>query len=269
MKKVGVVIAVALALSGCGKPKIDASNDETMKASIQKVRQSLPEDKRVAYDNALELIVFGGINFRHLMQPGADASSVKDGIKNQLSGKTGEDVISYADNIRKVQAEKDEIQARQEIAELENKKIAAELSANKLKAFKVLRSRFYFEKREFGRDQPIISLSVENSTDKAISRAYFKGVLTSSGRSVPWYTDTFSYQISGGLEPGEKASWNLAPNPYSDWGSVDAPADAIFTVTVMRIDDAEGKPIFGDSEFTEQDAHRLDRLKNKYPDINK
>lgn len=81
---------------------------------------------------------------------------------------------------------------------------------------------------------------------------------------MPWYSDTFNYQISGGLEPGEKADWNLAPNSYSDWGKVEAPADAVFTVTVIRIDDAQGKPIFGDTEFTERDANRLAELKRRY-----
>jgi len=108
-------------------------------------------------------------------------------------------------------------------------------------------------------------LSVENGTNKAIARAYFKGVIASPGREVPWFTDTFNYQISGGLEPGEKAEWNLAPNMFSDWGKVNAPSDAVFTVTVIRVDDAQGNPVFGDAEFSERDAKRLAELQAKYP----
>ncbi len=51
---------------------------------------------------------------------------------------------------------------------------------------------------------------------------------------------------------------------FSDWGKVDAPADAIFTVSVVRIDDAKGNPIFGDAEFTKKDAARLAELKIQY-----
>ncbi|WP_241644984.1 hypothetical protein [Rosenbergiella metrosideri] len=108
-------------------------------------------------------------------------------------------------------------------------------------------------------------MSVENGTNKAIARAYFKGVIASPGREVPWLTDTFNYQISGGLEPGEKAEWNLAPNIFSDWGKVNAPSDAVFTVTVIRVDDAQGNPVFGDAEFSERDAKRLAEFQAEYP----
>ncbi|WP_207678890.1 DUF6694 family lipoprotein [Desulfonema magnum] len=40
----------ALLLIGCSEAKIDTSTDESMKASIEKVRKSLPEDKRGTFD---------------------------------------------------------------------------------------------------------------------------------------------------------------------------------------------------------------------------
>ena len=146
-----------------------------------------------------------------------------------------------------------------------NKNRKTHASLKQLEALGITRSRFYFQKKQYGRDQPIIALSVKNGTTNAISRAYFRGVISSPGREVPWFTDIFNYQISGGLEPGEKADWNLAPNPFSDWGKVEAPADAVFTVTVIRIDDAQGNPVFGNSDFTERDANRLAELKSRYP----
>jgi len=270
MKKIAIVLTLAFLLSGCDKPKIDTSSDESMKSSIQKVRESLPENKRATYDDALKVVAFSHLSLGDIMKAGMnkDTSTIDERMKLDLSGKTGEEVISYADTVRKERAEKEKTKARQEIGELEAKQKAAEASLKQLEAFKVIRSRFYFEKQKYGRDQPIIALSVENSTTKAVSRVSFKGVISSPGREVPWYTDSFSYNISGGLEPGEKAEWNLAPNPYSDWGKIEAPTDAVFTVTVIRIDDAEGNPIFGDGNFTEQDASRLAKLKAKYPESN-
>ena len=96
--------------------------------------------------------------------------------------------------------------------------------------------------KEYMGNQPIIELTVENRTGQAISRAYFEGTLASPNRSVPWHKDTFNYSISGGLEPGEKAAWSLAPNMFSGWGKIEAPADAVFTVTVERLDGADGEP---------------------------
>ena len=66
------------------------------------------------------------------------------------------------------------------------------------------------------------------------------------------------------LEPGEKANWELAPNKYSDWGELKVPADAIFTVTVIGLEDADGKSTYGDAEFSERDADRLNQLRDKY-----
>jgi hypothetical protein len=105
---------------------------------------------------------------------------------------------------------------------------------------------------------------VRNGTDKAVARAYFEGTIASPDRSVPWHKDTFNYSISGGLEPGEQATWNLAPNMFSDWGKIDAPSDAVFTVTVERLDGADGEPIYSTTEFGEYERERLEQLKKEY-----
>ena len=113
-------------------------------------------------------------------------------------------------------------------------------------------------------EQSIIELTVKNGTSHAVSRAYFKGTIASPNRSVPWLQDTFNYLISGGLEPGEEASWSLAPNMFSDWGKVEAPSDAIFTTTVERLDGADGEALYSTIEFGEIEEERLSELKEKY-----
>jgi hypothetical protein len=147
---------------------------------------------------------------------------------------------------------------------LETKRAKSESAREQLKKFKVVRSRFYKREQEFMGKQPIIELTVKNGTDQAVSRAYFEGTLASPDRSVPWHKDTFNYDISGGLEPGEEATWKLAPNMFSDWGKVDAPPDAVFTVTVERIDGADGEAVYSTREFDESDRKRLAELKKKY-----
>ncbi|MFP1724911.1 DUF6694 family lipoprotein [Lonsdalea quercina] len=269
MKKIGIAFVIALVLSGCDKPKIDTSNEATVKESIKEVRESLPEDKRAAYDNALKVIAFSNVSMKDLMhaEMANNMSTVKDKMMSNLSGKTGEEILVYADQIRKEKAEKEKKQAIQEIQELEEKQKKAELSLDKKKEFVISRSRFYFKKTEYGKDQPVIELTIENNTGKAVSRAEFKGVISSPDRQVPWFTDTFRSTIPGGLEPGEKADLTLPQNPYLKWGNVDAPSDAVFTVTIVSIDDAQGKPIFSDEEFSDKDADRLSSLKAKYSDI--
>ncbi|MBN2106150.1 MAG: SPOR domain-containing protein, partial [Deltaproteobacteria bacterium] len=98
----------------------------------------------------------------------------------------------------------------------------------------------------------------------AVSRAYFEATLASPGRRDPWYRDRFNHIISGGLKPGEEATWYLEPNMFSGWAKVDAPADAALSITVEEIDGADGKSIYVTREFFERDRERLDELKKKY-----
>ena len=64
--------------------------------------------------------------------------------------------------------------------------------------------------------------------------------------------------------PGEEATWSLAPNMFSGWGKVEPPADAIFTVTVEQLDGADDKPIYSTRDFDAHDSKRLSDLKVKY-----
>ena len=50
IKKILGLALIVVLIAGCSDPKIDASSDESMKASVQKVRESLPESKRGDFD---------------------------------------------------------------------------------------------------------------------------------------------------------------------------------------------------------------------------
>ncbi len=63
----------------------------------------------------------------------------------------------------------------------------------------------------------------------------------------------FNYEIPGGLEPGENASWRLTPNMFGEWSKVPADRlDTIFVVRAIQLDGADRKPLgperLGDSE---------------------
>lgn len=266
VKKILAVSALALLLTGCDKPTVDTTSDESMKASIAKVRESLPEDKRPEFDNAIKVVAFSKVDLADIMKNGlaGNKEDIDKKMREPFTGKTGEEIISYAKQVTAEREARQKEQAIQEIKELEAKKLNADKDREALKKFEVSKSRFSMEKQDYGVDQPVIRLVVKNNTDKAISRVSFHGVIASEGREVPWFEDDFSYAIPGGLEPGEKAEWALAPNKFSDWGKVDAPSDAIFTVTVQRLDGADKKPIFDASSFTEKDKARLDDLKQRF-----
>ena len=243
--RIFILTFVAIFFVGCSDPKVDASSDETMKTSIAKVRKSLPVDKKVQFDEAVQLMAFSKIDLKSILAEGATGvGNLKSKMKESVNGKTGEQIIAEATQIKLERERQQKEQALQEIKELEEKRQLSVVAREQLKSFKVLRSRFYKQKQEYVGEQPIIELTVQNGTSSAVSRAYFSGTIASPNRSVPWHQDTFNYSISGGLEPGEEAFWSLAPNMFSDWGKVKAPSDSIFTVTVERIDEVDGKALY-------------------------
>lgn len=266
MKKIIGVALLSFLLIGCDKPKIDASTEEAMQSSIAKVRESLPEDQRGEFDKAIQTVVLSNLNMSDLMHASSEngKEEISKKMREPLSGKTGAEVISYAQSVVAERELKQKEQALQEIKELESQKAEAAKAKEELKKFQVLASRFTMEPQQYGQPQPVIRLVVKNNTDKAISRAFFHGVIASEGRSVPWFEGDFNYEISGGLEPNEEATWALAPNQFSEWGKIDAPADAVFTVTVTKINGADKKPLFDTSGFSDQDNSRLEDLKKKY-----
>lgn len=262
-------LLLALVLSGCDNvspaPTIDATSDESLKQTTQEVRESLPESERGEFDEALKIVAFSQVDMKDLMAQGATgADIVQNKLKDSLQGKTASQVVAEADRITMERDLKQKQQGLEEIKELEQKRKDAEAAGEELAKFEVLRSRFRMEERQYTGKQPVVELTVKNGTSYAVSRAHFEGTIASPGRSVPWLKESFNYSISGGLEPGEEQSWSLAPNSYSAWGRVEAPADAIFTAVVVRLDGPDGKAILSTKGFTDRDQKRLSELKDKY-----
>lgn len=259
------LLIIVVLLMGCSKQTVDATTDESMKSSIEKVREGLPTSKRAEFDEAIQLLAFSQISLKSLFAEGATgAGNIKGKMKDAVHGKTGNQIIAEANQIKIEREQKQKEQAIQEIKELEEKKQNTSKAREQLKKFEVLRSRFYKKKKQYLGEQTIIEITVKNGTPYPVSRAYFNGILASPNRSVPWHEDSFNYSISGGLEPGEEASWSLAPNMFSGWGIAETHKDAVFTVTVERLDGADGEAIISANEFGEREEKRLAKLNEKY-----
>lgn len=262
-------IALALLaglIAGCGEPKVDGSSEEAFKGSIAKVAESLPSDQREKFKSDVMFLALQSMDFGKVLQGQKRAEDIPGDMHAALNGMTAKEISAKADLLRAERAERERKQALAEIDELTAKQAQAESAKGSLKKFEVQKSRFYKESQKYSfRAKPIIEMTVSNGTDKAVARAYFKGTIATPGRSVPWLIKEFNYEISGGLEPGEVQSWSLAPNEFSEWGNVEPPQDAIFTVEVEQLDGADGKPLFGGAKFTEHDEARLAKLRAQYP----
>lgn len=273
MKKLIAMVILATLVSGCGDKKVDSSTDEKFKSSIESVKSSLTDEKKKEFEEAVQVMAFSEIG--NIFEAAANPDGMQRKIKDKLHGKTADEIISEGNRIIAERKKKEREQAISEIAEtktkiaeLEQKRSDTEKAKEDLKKFNVVRSRFYFQKGSF-REEAVIELTVKNETKHPVSRAYFQGVLSSPGRSVPWVQDSFNYKISGGLEPGEQVTWKLSPNMFGEWSK--APKDRndmVLTVTVSRIDGADEKPIY-DSEFSEWDKNRLEELNKRLSELQK
>lgn len=132
-----------------------------------------------------------------------------------------------------------------EIAKAEEKLAAttedlklASAAAVELAKLEVTSAKFSKLTPQYGPERPLLEISVKNGTGKTVSQVTFLGRLVSAGRSVPWLEAELSYSVPGGLEPSESASWSLGPNPFSEWGSVEVPADVELKLEVVRLYDA-------------------------------
>jgi hypothetical protein len=259
---------IALTLTACSK-KIDASTDEAMKSSVEEIKNSLSDEKKEKFTSALQLVMLSDINLGDLMNGKTSVDEGLSGIKAKIDGKSADEIIRLAEEIRAEQERKKKEQAKIEIQELLQKKEKAKKDRIALQKFEVKRSRFY--KRKSGTyyvtEEPIIELTVLNGTNHPVSRAYFTGTLTSPDRSIPWIKDDFNYSISGGLEPGEEVTWYLAPNAFSDWGDVDAPKNAILTVETNQIDGPNEEILYSVNTFGEKEQERLKELLKSYPEF--
>lgn len=267
MKKIYLICTVFLALQyGCSDPRIDATSMEAMEESAKKIEAQLPEDEKERFRESLASLTAErviGKAFAMSLQ-GADDSeiekSVMESVKD-LNGLTAQEIIDKADRTLAERRKREFQQIEREIAELLERKRLASEAEEMLAGFEVQNSSFYFRESSFT-TQPIIELWVKNNTGHAVSRVYFEGTLATPGRSVPWLEDDFNYSISGGLEPGEDATWKLAPNQFGEWGR--APKDRkdmVLTVKVTRIDGADGEALY-DAMFSNDEIDRLSELQS-------
>lgn len=262
--RLAFVIGCSTLFACTAEPRLDGSSEAALEESVEEVRASLPQEHRDEFDEAMTLLALSGLDMARILSGEVDEDEMYADVTQKLHGKTGDEVIAEARRIRAQRQQREKEQALAEIRELQQKQQQAERAAQSLERFEVVRSRFYKREGRFGMGEPIIELTVRNGTAHAVSRADFDGVLASPGRSVPWVSESFNYSISGGLEPGEEATWRLAPNLFSKWGTVDASDDAVLTVTVRRIDGPDGEPLYDTRAFGEREQRRLQALTDEY-----
>lgn len=155
---------------------------------------------------------------------------------------------------------------RQSLDSLRTRKIQFGIKLKELAQFKILESKFGKSNDLATLGKPYVDVTVENAMTVPIRKVYFRGVYATPGRTIPWLDATFTKEVSGGLEVGEKATWRLEPDEPVDPADLELHDDAVFEFSVISLDGPEGTQIVSDATFTKKDEKDLQDLEEKYGD---
>src|SRR5690606_30660568 len=277
-----IAAAMICALAACsGPPTIDASSPAACEQSMKSVaRYTTEQGDSAAYAAAAATVVGHGAQFAltsglanafNFDESGPsldvpmDTAAMSAALCETFDELTGAAIIAGADSLGREYARRLEEQAaRAHYAALLEAEHDFAAVQDSLKGFEVLSASIRQSEGWMG-VEAVINMRVRNSTNHAISRAFFAATVTSPNRSVPWIEDEFNYSIAGGLEPGEEASWRLQPNMFQgDWTKVRVPADAQTQIRVLRLQGPTREDLWGGPVFTKGDQMVLDSLRARF-----
>ena len=259
----------ALVLVGCSDPKVDTSSMPAAVVSIEKVRESLPTYKRDEFDTALKIIAMSSFNGIDLFNPQRmNAAEIAESANAYMHGLTGDEIIERADEMLRQRRAREREQALRTLNRLEAKQDSAQRAQEHLAQISIDNARYYISTSPYGALEPVIELTVTNGSDHAVAELMLHGVLKSPNREVAWVDETFYYVISGGLAPGESATWSLAPNRFGPWGNDQIPRNAVLTLTLLGVNNSEGEPLWDAPALTDNEAERLEELRAEYGGVN-
>ncbi len=259
----------ALVLVGCSDPKVDTSSMPAAVVSIEKVRESLPTYKRDEFDTALKIIAMSSFNGIDLFNPQRmNAAEIAESANAYMHGLTGDEIIERADKMLRQRRAREREQALRTLNRLEAKQDSAQRAQEHLAQISIDNARYYISTSPYGALEPVLELTVTNSSDHAVAELMLHGVLKSPNREVAWVDETFYYVISGGLAPGESATWSLAPNRFGPWGNDQIPRNAALTLTLLGVNNSKGEPLWDAPALTDNEAERLEELRAEYGGVN-
>lgn len=274
-----LVVGIGLVAGACSPPRVDNTSVAMCRSSLEQVARASADS--TAFAQAMVGIVgsaamqaigdaFGSLSLGFeegptVEPPATDSVDMFVAMCDVMVGMTGEEIVARRDSLAAaVSVRMEEARARAHLRALQEARSAFDQAEDSLTAFQVLSAALEQESGIFGMEATI-RLRVRNGTPHPVSRAYFTARAVSPGRSVPWLEEEFNHSIAGGLEPSEERTWNLQPNMFQgDWTSVRVPKDARFEVRVVRLNGADGEPLFGGARFTAADQVRLDSLEARF-----
>lgn len=257
-------MGMALALSACS-PTVDTSNPQEYAASITKMTEGMTEEQKAEFRDALLAIAFNGSGGDNGLMKSVDVGSpIFLGASDRIKGKTAPEIIKlgYETRIAALDSQMKEAVGEVQRVQAEKTKYKAIFDNIHLD-----NARYYVSDSGF-MVQPVIAFKITNNSKIPIARIYVQGILTSQGRSIPWVSDDFNYEFSGGLEPSESEQLDLEPNMFGEWKVDDRYSrrdDLKLTLTLVNVENASGEKLLegdpGDAESKKAELAEMEKAR--------
>ena len=113
MKKIKLLSVLFLMLLISCQNKIDSSSDAAFKSSINKIGESMSDDEKTEFFNAVKVISFnemfeGRMDLKKVMEIGSEKEKLKD-LQSKFNGMTAVDVIKEANGIKEERQNKEQV----------------------------------------------------------------------------------------------------------------------------------------------------------------
>lgn len=249
-------VGAALMLSACS-PTVDTSNPQNYSESITKMTDGMTEEKKAEFREALLAIAFNGTGGDIGLMKTVDLGSpIFLGAAERIKGKSAPEIIKlgYETRIAALDSQMKETVSKVQRMQSQRDKYKAVFDNIHLD-----NARYYVINSGF-MEQPVISFEITNNSKIPIARIYVHGVLTSQGRSIPWVSNGFNYEFSGGLEPGEAERLHLEPNLFGEWKADDRYSkrdDLKLSLTLDNVENASGETLL-DGELGDVEGQKLE-----------
>jgi hypothetical protein len=223
------MLLAAMLVAGCGQ-RVNTSSPDAYSKSIEAMIKDMSGDKQAELKDSLIAITFDTAEPETSIWSQAEPTApVFLGAKDKINGLTADQIIKLGYQTRiKLLDQK----IADDAASAQRYQAARAKVADVFQGVKIDNAQYRIEKGAIDIDRPQIMLRITNGSKRPIKTVYVKGILTSTGRAVPWISSDFNYEFPGGLEPGESQSLTLEPNMFGDW----KPQDSFSRRTDLHLD---------------------------------
>ena len=282
-KNLFITVFATFLLFACSSPKIDGTNEDAFKSSIQKISDSLSDANKQKFQTAYLVVAadflrgeIGKVFVAAFAgQDMSDAPHPAQAFYSKMHGKDYKQIIEEADAIMRPKMQQDKEELTSLVTDLEAAKEQSLQGKGMLSKIKISNANLYSalskSAREFGWTDDIfrehfIEFDIYNGTPEAISSLRLTGTITVQGRSIPYFEGKLNVGFPGGLEPEEKQHFKTEFNRWHDWAKAPKPKGSVLSLQAIEAYGAKDRPLWKNS-FTDKEEEKLSKAKEKLQQI--